>query len=370
MPAMSRSLLLAGATLCALVLGGCTAPTPEPAPPTNGSTSPAEARLRDAAPAGLVIGAAVAGGGHHVSAGYPDPFPNDQAYRELLAGEFSSLTPENQLKWEFVHPARDEYRFGPADDIVSFAEEHGQAVRGHALLWHSQNPAWLADGEFSDEELRAILHEHITTVVGRYAGRIAQWDVANEIFGDDGAPRSENLWIARLGIGIVGDAFRWAHEADPAAVLFLNDYGIESRGPKADAYLSLAQQLLADGVPLGGLGVQGHLSMSYPQPSAVAENLARFAELGLAIAVTEADVRMPLDGAPTPTQLAQQSQWFADLVEACRATGRCTSFTVWGVGDHYSWVPSVFPDEGAATPWWEDFSRKPAYDGLFEALNR
>ncbi|AYF99316.1 endo-1,4-beta-xylanase [Protaetiibacter intestinalis] len=366
MPATPRPLLVL-ALASALALTACSAA--EPDPPTAGPTAPADARLRDAAPEGLLVGAAVAGGGHHVDADYPDPFPNDEPYRELLASEFSSLTPENQLKWEFVHPERDRYEFGAADAIVAFAEEHGQAVRGHTLLWHSQNPDWLTEGEFSDAELRDILHEHISTVVGRYAGRIAEWDVANEIFDDSGALRSENLWILRLGEGIVADAFRWAHEADPDARLFLNDYGMESGGPKADAYLALVKELLAEGVPVGGVGFQGHLAFEYSAPGGMADNLRRFVDLGLAVAVTEADVRMPVDGTPTNAQLTQQAEWFGELLEGCLDAGHCTSFTLWGAPDRYSWVPVFFPSQGAATPWWDDLSRKPAYDTLWGILD-
>src|SRR5690625_5209175 len=148
-------------------------------------------RLRWAAPDGFHIGTAVAGGGHHAEQDYPDPFASDRKYRKTLARQFDSVSPENQMKWEYIHPERGEYDFGMADRIVSFAERHGQVVRGHTLMWHSQNPEWLEEGDFSDDELRAILREHITKVVGRYEGRIQQWDVTNEIFDDQGELRTE-----------------------------------------------------------------------------------------------------------------------------------------------------------------------------------
>lgn len=352
-------------------MSACTTAPESGTAPEDGrspSTAPADATLRSAAPGDLLVGSAVAGGGHHTSQDYPDPFASDEQYRALLAAEFSSLTPENQLKWEFVHPQRDEYEFGPADEIIDFAEQNGQAVRGHTLLWHSQNPAWLEDLEVSDDELRELLHEHISAVVGRYAGRIAEWDVANELFTDEGVWRTENPWVARLGEGIVADAFRWAHEADPDALLFLNDYNIETAGAKSDAVLALARELVDQDVPIGGIGVQGHLSMQYPEPAGMAANLQRFADLGLAVAITELDVRMPLDGEPTDAQLAQQAEWFALVLDACLSTGACSSVTVWGATDKYSWVPVFFPDEGAATPWWDDLTRKPAYDALWERL--
>ena len=370
-----------------LVAAACTAgpgPGPEltasPADAPSG-TAPSGAvpgvlpsgELLAAAPAELAIGMAVAGGGHHVGTALGTGSPlGDEDYAGTLASNFSSVTPENQLKWEWVHPARDRFDFEAADEIVDFAEANGQVVRGHALLWHSQNPRWLTSGELSDAELREILREHVTTVVGRYAGRIAQWDVANEIIGDDARLRTgENPFLARFGTEIVADAFRWAHEADPDALLFLNDYSIESVGPKSDAYLELATELLAAGVPLHGMGFQGHLSTQYPAPSGVAANLERFASLGLEIAVTEADVRIPVDGdVAAAADLERQAEYFGSLVEGCLAVASCRSFTVWGLSDAYSWVPFFFSGEGAATLLDADFATKPAYAALEAALAR
>lgn len=327
--------------------------------------------LLAAAPHDLEIGMAVAGGGHHVDAGLGGGTAlADDSYAGVLATNFSSLTPENQLKWEWLRPSRDRFDFAAADDIVEFAAEHDQVVRGHALLWHSQNPAWL-ESDLDDEELREILRDHITTVVGRYAGRIAHWDVANEIIDDDAQLRTtENVFLKRFGVEIVADAFRWAHEADPDALLFLNDYSIESPGPKSDAYLGLAQELLADDVPLHGMGFQGHLSMAYGKPGGIAENFARFADLGLEVAVTEADVRMAVDdaGVPSPSDLEAQGDYFVAMLDACLETETCRSFTVWGLGDDYSWVPFFFPEEGAATLLDEGLAVKPAYTAVVERL--
>ncbi|GEN78638.1 endo-1,4-beta-xylanase [Actinotalea fermentans] len=325
--------------------------------------------LRDVAPDGVVVGTAAAGGGH-LGTGR-DPFQVDERYRALVGSEFSSVTPENQLKWEYVHPERDGYTFEAADDVVDFAQEHGMVVRGHTLLWHSQNPAWLEQGDYSPAELREILHEHVTTVVGRYAGRVAQWDVANEIIDERGRLRTqENIWLRELGPGVIADAFRWAHEADPDALLFLNDYDAEVVNAKSDAYLALATDLLAQGVPVHGFGVQGHLVLERDPPGeGLAANLQRFADLGLATAVTEADVRMVLeDGRATPEQLALQGEYYANLVAGCLAVAGCDSITLWGFTDRYSWVPSWFEGLGAATVLTEDYVPKPAYDAVAAAL--
>ena len=336
--------------------------------------------LRTVAPDDLVIGTAVAGGGHHTEADYPDPFTYDKKYRKLLAAEFSSLSPENQMKWDAIHPEPGVYDFAPADAIVDFAEKHGQVVRGHTLLWHSQLPAWVHAIE-DPAELRAVLKDHIQTVVGRYAGRIQQWDVANEIFADewdqggvrlrDGSTAATaNPFIAKLGPGIIADAFRWAHAADPEAKLFLNDYAVEDWNTKSTAYYDLSKQLLAEGVPLHGFAFQAHLDLQYPFPRTLAANMKRFDDLGLETAITELDVRftLPANGVPTKEQLEAQADTYEGVLEACLSVEDCNSFTIWGFNDKYSWVPSFSPGQGAATVMFEDYERKPAYYALRETL--
>jgi endo-1,4-beta-xylanase len=284
------------------------------------------------------------------------------------------------MKWDFIHPEPDVYNFAAADAIVDFAEANGQVVRGHTLLWHSQLPAWVHEIE-DPAELRAVLKDHIQTVVGRYAGRIQQWDVANEIFADewdDGGVRLRdgstgavaNPFIEKLGPGIIADAFRWAHEADPEAKLFLNDYAVEDWNTKSTAYYDLAKQLLADGVPLHGFAFQAHLDLQYPFPSTLQANMQRFDDLGLETAITELDVRftLPESGVPTAAQLEQQAATYQGVLEACLAVEDCNSFTIWGFNDKYSWVPSFSPGQGAATVMFEDYERKPAYYALRDTL--
>ncbi|MFF8098831.1 endo-1,4-beta-xylanase [Streptomyces sp. NPDC014986] len=328
-------------------------------------------RLRSAAPEGFVVGTAAAGGGHHLEQDYPDPFTYDREYRKVLGRQFSSVSPENQMKWDHIHPERDRYDFAQADAIVEFARRNKQVVRGHTLLWHSQNPAWLEEGDFSKEELRAVLREHVTTVVGRYAGRIQQWDVANEIFDDQGDLRTQdNIWIRELGPGIVADVFRWVHEIDPKAKLFFNDYNVEGVNAKSDAYYALVQDLLAQGVPVHGFSVQGHLSTRYGFPGDLEDNLSRFDALGLETAVTELDVRMdvPEGGVPTEEQERKQADYYQRTLEACLAVDGCNSFTIWGFTDKYSWVPVFFEGEGFANVMTADYTRKPAFYALRDTL--
>ena len=349
-------------------LGGCSdgsADTPPPSSPAPSAVS-LEPALRDAAPDGFFVGAAVGGGGHlggNDTLKLPD-------VAGLVGKQFSSVTPENAAKWEVIEPSQGTFDFGPMDEVVAFAQAHGQRVRGHNLLWHSQNPAWLTSGSLTPDQLRQILHDHISAVVGRYAGKVAQWDVANEIFDDSGQPRQENPFIKALGIGIVADAFRWAHEADPHAVLFLNDFGVETPGPKVDAYVALVKQLQADGVPVGGFGIQGHLASQYGFPGGLQGVMQQLADLGLDVEVTELDVRVPVSaaGEAQRVDVLEQARWYGKVATACLAVARCTGITVWGVSDRYSWVPTTFPGEGAALLFDDALAPKPAFAAFREAL--
>jgi endo-1,4-beta-xylanase len=370
-----RSLLVATAA-AALVLPLWGATAAGAAPP--GISNADKDALRNQAPRDLAIGSAVWGQRDLVE--YDRSAPTE--YQQVLSAQFSSLTPENDMKWDAVHPAPDVYDFASADALVAFAEANHQQVRGHTLLWHSQNPAWVtaASQTWTCDQARTVLEDHIRTVVGHFKGQIYEWDVANEIFQDtwdNGGVRlrtEANPFLRACAddpIALIEDAFRWAHEADPDAVLFLNDYNAEGINEKTDAYYALAQRMLADGVPLGGFGAQGHLSLLYGFDTSIQENFERFAALGLKVAVTEADVRIPLQAGetgPTPEQVAVQAERYDAMLEACLNVTACSSFTVWGFPDANSWVPDVFPGEGWATIFEDDFTPKPAFDAMLQSL--
>ena len=302
--------------------------------------------------------------------------PEAARLAEILVNDFNSITPENQGKWEYVAPERDSFYFDELDELVAFAEAHGQRVRGHALLWHNQNPDWLLEmfepGAASDEELMEVLRTHIANVVGRYKGRIAQWDVANEIINDDGTWREGNPWIDRFGTGIVAEAFRLAHAADPQCELYLNDYNVESINPKSDAYYELCQQYLADGVPLHGFGIQGHIGLQLTFPEDLAENMRRFVDLGLNVELTEVDIRQLVsfrDEVEIPANMMElQGERFAALFKAALDTPGCTGLTIWGLSDNYSWIPSLFKGEGAPTLMDDDLQPKAAYFAVRDVL--
>jgi endo-1,4-beta-xylanase len=288
-------------------------------------------------------------------------------YRTVLNREFSGVTAENAMKWESVEPQRGVFDWSGADAVVAGARANHQIVRGHTLVWHSQLPTWLTDGvnagTISDAGLRTILRDHIMTEVGRYRGTVRAWDVVNEVLNEDGTLR-QTIWLDHLGPGYIADAFRWAHQADPQAKLYYNDFNLESIGPKSDAALALVKQLKADRVPIDGVGFQGHLAIQFGFPGDLADNMRRFIAAGVETALTEVDVRMPLP--VTPEKQATQAAFYRDTFDACVRVRHCVGYTVWGFTDRHSWIPGFFAGEGSACLFDENLATKPAYDALLE----
>ncbi|MFD8394258.1 endo-1,4-beta-xylanase [Streptomyces sp. NPDC059680] len=346
MPSKSTRLRVAGA-LAALVATGLAAPA-------------AQAHERQPTLAGLAERH-----GRYFGSATDNPELTDSAYTRILGGEFDMITPGNGMKWYATEPQQGVFDWTNGDQIVNLARKNHQEVRAHTLVWHSQLPDWLTSGQWTASRLRAVLKKHITTEIRHYRGKVYSWDVVNEAFNEDGTYR-ETLWYKTLGPGYIADALRWAHEADPHAKLYLNDYNIEAVGPKSDAYYALAKDLKARGVPLDGIGFQAHLALQYGYPTSLPDNLRRFSGLGLDTALTEVDVRMQLPA--TEEKLAEQASWYRQLTEACLAVRRCVGVTIWDYTDKYSWIPAFFPGEGAALPWDERLDPKPAYQALREAL--
>jgi len=290
---------------------------------------------------------------------------NEEQYRQVLAREFNSVTPENVMKWDTIEPVRGQLNFEPADQLVDFARRHGQIVRGHTLVWHSQLPSWLTNGNFTNQELEEILRQHIYDVVRHFKGKVYSWDVVNEPLNEDGTLR-DIIWLRALGPDYIAKAFRWAHEADPHAKLYINDYNIEWIGPKSNGMYELVKSLKEAGVPIDGVGFQGHLGIQYGFPGDIQQNMQRFADLGLDVALSEVDVRMILP--VTQEKLTTQAEYYRRLMDACLNVRRCVSFTVWGFTDAHSWVPGFFQGQGAATIFDENYQPKPAYFALKDEL--
>ena len=339
-----------------------------------------ELSLREAADkSGVLVGTAV----RPVHLSEPE-------YASTLAREFNMLEPEDVLKWETVHPRKESFDFSQADRLVDFAARHGMKVRGHTLVWHQQNPKWLTEGKFSPEELAQILENHIKTVVGHYRGKIFAWDVVNEAFDElhPGTLRN-TIWTvpqvrarpvgANLGpeqisqpdYSYIEQAFRWAHEADPQALLFYNEAEANGINPKSDAIYAMVQDFRRRGVPINGIGLQMHIANLQADVSSISANIQRLTDLGVQVHITEMDIALPVDpaGEARPEDLQRQADLYREIAAACLSHPGCTAIQTWGFTDKYSWIGSHSKHtKGAALLFDARYQPKPAYRALRNAL--
>lgn len=332
-----------------------------------GSRCHAQSLRQGADAAHILIGTAVR----------PEQF-SESLYSRTLAREFNLLEPENAMKWEALRPARDQFDFSSGDKVVGFAREHRMKVRGHNLVWGIHNPAWLVNGHFTAPDLSLLLHEHISTVMIHYRGQVLAWDVLNEAFDEQGRLRS-SIWYDHPGIGFTGkgtayieQVFRWAHAADPGALLFYNDNGGEELNVKSDAIYGMMKEFKARDVPIDGIGLQMHMNLQANLRS-ISANIKRFSDLGVQVHITEMDVALPVGpvtGEPTAADLVKQAGIYRGVACACAAHPGCRVIQTWGFTDKYSWIPSHSQGrEGAALLFDRSYQPKPAYAAVAESLS-
>jgi len=311
-----------------------------------------------ASQAGLLIGVEVE----------PEDMAADPEYNPIVAREFDLVTPGNALKLGLIRKTADRYVFGPADVVVDFASQNGLLVRGHTLVWHEEVPSWLTAADLNSEDLSGLLKDHIDALVGRYQGRIHYWDVLNEAIDWDGSLR-RTIWLEQLGPDYIDQVFHWAHAADPDAKLFYNDFNAEGLGAKSEAVYELVKGMLERGVPIHGVGLQGHFDIDDPPVAAdVAANIERLAALGLEVQFTEVDVRI---GEPvTQEKLERQAGVYWNMLKVCVENPACTAFVTWGVTDKHSWIPEFLDGYDAGLLFDKQYQPKPAYWALRDVLER
>jgi endo-1,4-beta-xylanase len=316
----------------------------------------------------------------------------------IVAEQFDSISPENAMKWENIHPKAGKYDFTLADQYVDFGEKHHMFIVGHNLVWHSQVPAWVFQDDSGKPvnriELLRRMHDHIFTVVGRYKGRIQSWDVVNEALNEDGTLR-DSKWKQIIGPEYLIWAYRWAHEADPMMELNYNDYNLENPAKRKGA-IDLIKILQQNGIKIAVVGVQGHDHMNWPSADLEEQTILDLANLGVKVAITELD----LDVLPTVPQattadvsyhvesdpkLNPYSKGLPDSVQKALATRYADLFkvylkhrevmsrvTLWGVTDADSWL-NDWPVKGRSSYpllWDRNFKPKPAFDAVIQAANQ
>jgi endo-1,4-beta-xylanase len=303
-------------------------------------------------------------------------FLSSPVHNAIVTGELSMITPANSMKMNIIQATQGTFDWVDTDALLAFAEQNGLEFHGHPLVWHTQVPSWLEDGEFDRDAMIQVMYSHIDALVGRYAGRIPFWDVVNEAIdktGDTWGFRS-TIWHDRIGDDFIDLAFQRAQADDPNAKLIYNDYNIEQMGnAKADRVFQLVSDMVSRGIPIHQIGFQSHYYVTpdggtsgVPNMEKIRANMARYAQIGIDVQITECDFRI---GKPlSEEKLQMQAKFFADLLQACIDAPNCSRYTVWGLSDFDSWVPSTFPDYDYAHIFDANFSAKPAYHALTQVF--
>ena len=276
---------------------------------------------------------------------------------DFIARHYNSITAENQMKFEEIHPEEDRYTFEAADEIMDFALQNGIAVRGHTMVWHNQTSDWVFEspsgGPASRELVLLRMQEHIRTVASRYKGRVYAWDVVNEAIEDKAElVMRSTKWLEILGEDYIRYAFEAAHEADPNALLFYNDYN-ETEPVKRDKIYNLVRSLKEKGVPIHGIGMQGHWNIHGPSLDEIRQAIELYASLDLELHITELDLSMfHFDDrrtdltVPTEQMVELQQQRYEEIFGLFKEyRDVITSVTFWGAADNYTWLDN-FPVRG------------------------
>lgn len=286
----------------------------------------------------------------------------DDGETGLLGREFDIVVGENEMKFDATEPSQGEFNYGGSDAVMWVADRFSQEVRGHTLAWHSQVPAWVSkDGKsnnnnFTRKELLDILKNHIFNVVGKYKGKIREWDVCNEVLDDDQSivrtdPTAYKLrpsiWSTYIGEEFIDSAFVWAHQADPQALLYINDYGVEFSGStKSEAYFNLIKRLKASKLPIDGCGLQCHLTTGELDTLKLEKNIRRYADMGMKCIITELDIALANPYAADA--LDTQAKEYGAITRVFLRNDNCPTMLVWGISDNHSWRrnnPLLFDSE-------------------------
>ncbi|MEW6267681.1 MAG: endo-1,4-beta-xylanase, partial [Thermodesulfobacteriota bacterium] len=298
---------------------------------------------------------------------------SDPEFRTTLVEHFNSTTAP--LYWESTQPRPGELSFAIPDEVVTLAEAAGLRVRGHPLVWGRLGlPAWVREIDSADE-MRATLRAHLAAVLGRYRGRIAQYDAVNEpitfLGADEGTGGLDgNVFHRLLGPTWVREVLELVHELDPDAELYVNEFGVMTPGPKQDRFHALVRELVEQGAPIDGVGFQGHVGPPFlpdydPTVDQIEAAIRRFTGLGLRVEITEVDVTIDPG---EPGALERQAETYRRLALACFGVPGCRGLTTWGVTDKHTWIRDFFRVEGAPLLFDAGYAPKFAYEALRATL--
>lgn len=349
-----------GLTMSAFASQAATAATtPSPtsdALPAVGAEGGIGSLREEAAKAGLIIGSGSIKGMTSTADGRPSNYLAEPQFAEVLAEQFNSLSPENDMKWQFVEPQEGIFDFEGLDRLAAFGKANDMQVKGHGLISGCCNPDYLVSKVNDPVAFRAAMVNHFNTIMKRYKNKMDRWDVVTEALETMGGGLQHNDFYNALGPGYIADAFRIAHDADPKAKLFLNENLVESLPGKRQELYDLVSGLVADGVPINGVALQMHETLEGPPPGAITEMTNFFHGLGLEVSIAELDVHT--------YDPVSQAKIYGDIVTEALNAG-IKEISVWGFTDKhlYTWLPGSKP-----LMFDENYNPKPAYFAVRDAL--
>jgi len=301
---------------------------------------------------------------------------SETAYSNTLKAEHNQITAEYEMKMNYIWIAENTYNFTNVDYLVNYAEENNMSVHGHALLWYQSFPDWLKNANYDTVTFESKVKNYIQTVVGRYKGRIRSWDVANEIFNDDGTLRIESQIQGRFKdpIGFIGRCFKYAAESDPSVKLFYNDYNVVLASGKRTAMKNMAVRYKTAGIPIHGLGEQFHYRITTSQTQ-INSGFKDLASSGLLIHISEIDCKVNVNNSSSytvnDTDLQKQYDFYKNIVAQYNSLPGAQKFgiTMWGITDKNTWLrDTANGNREYPLLFDENYLKKPAYSGFLEGL--
>lgn len=304
----------------------------------------------------------------------------ERAYTDILASEFDYAIIDGEPNWRFenatLRPTKDTFDFTDLDKVFDFADQNNMPVRVQHMLWGDDKwlPDWLTQGNFTKAELLDIIHNHIATIGARYKGKVREYTVVNEAFSRElKTGGNKDWWGEHIGREYIDDAFIWAKQADPNAVLILNDFGNETEGDISNLMYDYIKDAKARGVPIDALGMQMHISSeNAPSTDKVVANMKRFADLGVKIYITEFDVNMHDAKGSDDEKDQRQAQIYSDMMQACLTVGPnvCPNFGFLGLVDRQSWYNGIGLDDANPLLFRSDYTPKPAFFAVRDTLQK
>lgn len=291
-------------------------------------------------------------------------------YNGVVTKEYNSITAENAMKFGGLHPSENTFFWTDADYLVSYAVANNKRIHGHTLNWFNSLPTWVTNFVGDSAAWENLLKTHIQTVVTHFKGKVASWDVVNEAFNDDGTIRN-SIWVQKLGTDYIARCFQYANQADPNALLFYNDYGHEYSAAKRTAITNMITSFKTRGIPIHGIGMQFHMTVTQTDANIIAAINAA-AATGLKVHISELDIRLNNDKVQglvfTSLLASQQADKYKSVVKAFNAIPASQQYgiTTWNVGDADSWVPGWLGAPDWPLPFDGNYLRKPAYRSIIE----